>query len=122
MRMPLNEIDELLTSAGQPFEIENLEVSGIPLRNWKHTPSSLAEIVEASRQFGARDFIVYQDERLSFEQHYRWVAAVACYSSFSRVAALPCSRAIDTLVQSLEVSTPLCRILHMDEAIPAHKP
>ena len=54
MTMSFEEIANLLTAPGQPFEIEHIEVDGVPLRNWKNAPPSLVGFVEASRQFGDR--------------------------------------------------------------------
>lgn len=77
MSMSREEIDLLITAPGQAFEIELAEVNGRTVRNWKHTPPSLAAILEQSRTHGEREYIVYQDERLTFAEHYRRVAGVA---------------------------------------------
>ncbi len=66
-----------LTSPGTPFEMETVDVRGVPTRVYKSTPPSLRAILDAGRAFGARDFIVYEGERLTFENHYRAVTAFA---------------------------------------------
>ena len=77
MVMSYEEIDALMTAPGQPFEIEQIECDGRRVKSWKDTPVSMAAIIEQSRAHGEREFIVYQDERLSYAEHYRRVAAVA---------------------------------------------
>jgi long-chain acyl-CoA synthetase len=66
-----------LTGPGQICEIEHIEVNGALVKNWKHAPPSMAAIAESSRNHGEREYIVYGDERLTFEEHYRQVAALA---------------------------------------------
>ena len=77
--MPLSqaEIRALMTAPGQQFELEDVTVRGLPLRAWKNAPRSLREIFESSIQFADRDFIVYEDDRLTFADHYGQVVALA---------------------------------------------
>ena len=66
-----------LTTPPSMFEMEEVDVFGTRLRVWKHAPASLRVILEASRGRGDVPFIVYEDETLTFEQHYRAVAHLA---------------------------------------------
>lgn len=77
--MPLSyeEIRETLTGPGQPFEIEEIALGGVTIRNWKTMPTSMAEIVKQSVARGDDEFIVYQNERMSFAEHYARVAALS---------------------------------------------
>jgi long-chain acyl-CoA synthetase len=59
------------------FEMEEADVFGTKLRVWKYAPASLRVILEASRGRGDAAFVVYEDEVLTFEQHYRAVAHLA---------------------------------------------
>jgi long-chain acyl-CoA synthetase len=77
MVMTNEEIGALLTAPGQPFEIVEVEIDGRKVKDWKSTPASMAAVVEASRNHGDKEFIVYQEDRLTFAEHYRQVAAVA---------------------------------------------
>jgi long-chain acyl-CoA synthetase len=77
MSLSYDEIRALLTAPGQMFEIEELDIDGIRMRNWKNTPASMAAIVEQSRNYGDREFIVYKGERLSYSEHYARVATLA---------------------------------------------
>lgn len=66
-----------LTAPGTPFEMETVEIRGVPTRVYKSTPVNLRAIFDAGRAWGTRDFIVYEGERLSFENHYRAATAFA---------------------------------------------
>ena len=78
MMTTYEEIDRTLTTPGQFFEIENLEVRGTPVRAWKHAPASLLEVLAASRAHPAdRPFIVLGDVRVDYGEHTRRVAALA---------------------------------------------
>ena len=68
---------EKLTAPGAPFEMEEALVRGVPMRVYKNAPPNLRAVFEAGRAWGARDCIVYEDERVSFEDHYRAVATFA---------------------------------------------
>ncbi len=76
-RPSIEEIRAILGSPGLPFEIEQVVVDGRSIRSWKNAAPSMAALLEGTLEFGDMDFILYQDERLSFTQHYRRVAAVA---------------------------------------------
>ncbi len=73
----LREATEQLTAPGQMFEMEVVDVFGVPTRTWKHCPPSLRSILELSRLHGDKDFLVYEDERITFEEHFRKVAQLA---------------------------------------------
>jgi long-chain acyl-CoA synthetase len=74
--MSVAQAHAMLTAPGMPFEMETLTIRGIPTRVWKNAPPSLRAEVEAGRAFGPdRIFLVYEDERVSFEGFYRAVSA-----------------------------------------------
>ncbi|MBE9540643.1 MAG: acyl--CoA ligase [Proteobacteria bacterium] len=76
-RPSIEEIRAILSSPGLPFEIEQVEVNGRSIRSWKNAAPSMAALLEGTLEYGDMEFIVYQDERLSFAEHYRRAAAVA---------------------------------------------
>ena len=68
----------LLTAPGMPFEMETLTIRGLETRVWRNAPPTLRAEVEAGRAFGPdRYFLVYEDERVSFDAFHRAVAAFA---------------------------------------------
>jgi long-chain acyl-CoA synthetase len=58
------------------FEMEEREIHGIRMRVWKNAPPSLRSILEISRLHGERSFLVYEDDRLSYAEHYQAAAAL----------------------------------------------
>ncbi|HEY9234375.1 MULTISPECIES: class I adenylate-forming enzyme family protein [Phenylobacterium] len=75
--MSIAQAHALITAPGTPAEMETVEIRGVPTRTWKNLPPSLRSIVEASRAHGEKIFLVYEDERVSFEAFHRAVAALA---------------------------------------------
>ncbi len=75
--MSIAEAVAALTAPGAPCEMEEKVIGGVPLRVWKNAPPSLRAVIEASRMHGDLPFIVYEDERLSYADHYRLVALLA---------------------------------------------
>ncbi|HMP62232.1 MAG TPA: class I adenylate-forming enzyme family protein [Phenylobacterium sp.] len=75
--MSIADAHALLTSPGTPFETEEVDVRGVKLKTWKNSPPSLRSVVEAGRAHGERIFLVYEDERVSFEAFHRAVANLA---------------------------------------------
>ena len=75
--MSIAQAHALLTAPGTKFELETIEIRGIPTRVWKHAPPSLRFLIEASRAHGDQLFTIYEDERVSYEATYRAVAALA---------------------------------------------
>lgn len=66
-----------LTAPGELFEMEVIEVRGVPLRAWKATPPSLRSVLDLSLGYGDADFLVYEDERTTYARHYRMAATLA---------------------------------------------
>jgi long-chain acyl-CoA synthetase len=73
----LAEATASLTSPGQVFEMEDLTIRGIPTRTWKSAPATLRTVLELSSLHGDKDFLVYEDERVSFSGHFQTVATLA---------------------------------------------
>ena len=70
------EVVATLTGPGGPFEMEDVVVRGVPLRAWKSAPADLRAVFELSAAHGDKTFLVYEDERVTFDEHYRTVAAL----------------------------------------------
>ncbi|MGH6958598.1 MAG: AMP-binding protein, partial [Caulobacteraceae bacterium] len=73
----LKEVWGELTAPGAPFEVATIEVRGAPMRTFKNAPPSVRDLWLSTAQFGPRDYIVYQDERVTYAEAHRQVAAVA---------------------------------------------
>ena len=67
-----------LTGPGAPFEIEEVDIRGIRTRVWKNAPPTLREVFIAGRAaHGPKTFLVYEDDRATFEAFARATLAVA---------------------------------------------
>lgn len=71
------EVEAELTAPGAPFELTEIDRSGVTVRAWKNAPPILRAMIEASRVHGDADMLVYGDERLSYAEHFRRVAGLA---------------------------------------------
>jgi long-chain acyl-CoA synthetase len=60
-----------MTAPGQMFETERVDVNGIEMTVWKHAPVNLRQVLDMSITHAERDFLVYEGQRLTFDQHYR---------------------------------------------------
>jgi long-chain acyl-CoA synthetase len=66
-----------LTAPGQLFEMQDRDIRGIPTRTWKNAPETLRAILDLSLGHGDKTFLVYEDERTSFAEHYRIACTLA---------------------------------------------
>lgn len=66
-----------LTAPGEPFEIRTEEVLGHTMPVFRHRHRSLLELLELSRGYGSVEYLVTEDRRISFAEHYDLVAALA---------------------------------------------
>jgi long-chain acyl-CoA synthetase len=64
-----------LTAPGQPFELETVELYGASCRAFKQAPPTLRALFEDARSDAT--FIVFDDERYSFEEAYQRAATIA---------------------------------------------
>ena len=62
-----------VTGPGQIFELVEGEVRGVKMPVFKNAPPSLRELFASARTRGDRDFLVYEDERWSFDEVMRHV-------------------------------------------------
>src|SRR6201992_1469724 len=76
--MTIQQAHALLTAPGSPLEMEEIEIRGVKTRVWKNLPPTLRELLLAARTgFGPRDFLVYENDRATYESFYRAAVAVA---------------------------------------------
>jgi long-chain acyl-CoA synthetase len=73
----IEEANRTLTAPGQMFEMEDIEIRGVVTRVWKNAPESLRTILELSRSHGAKDYMVYEDERTTFADNYALSVSLA---------------------------------------------
>lgn len=75
--MSLAQANAQLTAPGATFEMAECDVRGHRLRVWKNAPPTLRESFITGRSHGEACFLVYEDERVSFEAFARAALAVA---------------------------------------------
>ncbi len=75
--LSLAEATAAMTAPGQMFEIETLVLDGVEMSAWKHAARNLAQILELSRRHGDAEFLVYEGQRVTFNDHYRAVATLS---------------------------------------------
>ena len=83
--MTIAEAHAILTAPGSRFETENLVIRGVPTTVWKNAPPTLRDMVTNGRAFPDREFIVHEDDRVTFEAFHRAVAALAERLAFDGV-------------------------------------
>jgi len=80
MNWPVATIPDVLqrlTEPGATFEMKPVDTRGRRVRAYVNAKPNLREVLEESRRFGSRDFLVYEGERISFEGHLRAAHAFA---------------------------------------------
>ena len=66
-----------LTAPGQPFEIVERHVGGRRYRMYKNAPATIAEALDAGRQYGEAPFMQYQGATTSFDAFFATADALA---------------------------------------------
>ena len=75
--MSVAQAHALLTAPGARFEMDEIMIRGVKTRVWKNLPPTLREAFQICRMYGARDFLVYENDRATYESFYRASIAVA---------------------------------------------
>ncbi|NKC00623.1 MAG: AMP-binding protein [Pseudomonadales bacterium] len=66
-----------LTAPGADFEVDTIEVRGNPCRVYTNAPGSLRDLWLSSTQFAEREYLVYNEERLTYGEAHQQVANLA---------------------------------------------
>jgi len=69
--MSIKDATAALTAPGARFEMETVVIRGIPTRVWKNCPPTNKEVFLAGRMYGDREFLVYEDDRCTYETFAR---------------------------------------------------
>lgn len=67
LKQNYDEAVQTLTQTGAPFETREIEIDGITYSVFNNAPSTMLDIYQQSKQFGKKDFIVYEGERWNFD-------------------------------------------------------
>ena len=73
----VHEIEHALCGPGGYFETEETQVLGERMRVFKNRAPSLRALVETSAGFGEKEYIVYNERRITYADHFKAAASVA---------------------------------------------
>jgi long-chain acyl-CoA synthetase len=68
-----------LTAPGAPFELMEATIRDIPMKVWKHVPVTAREVFEKARAHGAREFLVYEEQRITYDAFVRATTALSAH-------------------------------------------
>jgi long-chain acyl-CoA synthetase len=77
--LPLAEAHARLTAPGAPFELMEATIRDIPMTVWKHVPATAREAFEKARAHGEREFLVYEDQRITYDAFVRATTVLAAH-------------------------------------------
>ncbi len=75
--MSVADAHALMTSPGTPFEMEEATIRGLDMRVWKNAKTSLRELLDMAKEHGDDEFVVFEDDRLTYRNFYKAVAQLA---------------------------------------------
>jgi len=75
--MSIEKAHALMTREGSPFEMNEIVIRGIKTRVWKNAPSTLREVFLRGRTYGDKTFIVYDNDRATFDAFAKAAIAIA---------------------------------------------
>lgn len=75
--MSIQQAHTLLGQPGLPTEVAEETIRGVSVKVWKNQPPTLRTVAELSKTHGDKVFIVYEDERVTYDAFHRAVAAFA---------------------------------------------
>jgi long-chain acyl-CoA synthetase len=75
--MSITQTHALLTQAGAPFEMEEKVIRGVKTRVWKNAPPTLRDVFLGGRAHADKTFLIYENDRASFEGFARATLAFA---------------------------------------------
>ncbi|MDB5741215.1 MAG: long-chain fatty acid--CoA ligase [Alphaproteobacteria bacterium] len=76
-RTSLGQAQAQLTAPGMPFETVEAVIRGVTMRVWKNVPATAAEVFARAQAHGIAEFLVHQDERITYDGFARAVRTVA---------------------------------------------
>jgi long-chain acyl-CoA synthetase len=75
--MSVAEAHARMTAPGSPLEVEEIEIHGVRTKVWKNQPATIRAVLEHAAAYADREFLVYEEERITYGAFLRAVAAFA---------------------------------------------
>ncbi len=73
----LQQCQRQFTEAGSQFELTSFTRNDVEYQSYKHAPENLTGLYEMMKIHANKPFLVYQDQRLTFQQSYQQAATIA---------------------------------------------
>lgn len=73
----LDQVIDEMTAPGRTFSLAQTTVRGIPMRYWESAPANLREFWLNTAGHGDKDYLIYEDERLTYTAAHDLVARVS---------------------------------------------
>ena len=80
------EVWEELTGINGPFSVKEIEVRGSPMRVYDKAPNNLADIWNPTKEFGSSEYLVFGDERWTYENAHKEVSSISSWLKTQGVA------------------------------------
>jgi long-chain acyl-CoA synthetase len=68
-----------LIKPGAPLEVVEVDIGGVKVRAFKNAPPNVRALWLSTAAFGPRDYLVYQDERITYAEAHKQVASIASW-------------------------------------------
>ena len=75
--MSIAQAHALLTQPGSPLEMDEAIIRGVKTRIWKNAPPTIRHLLQIGRAHGDKEFLVYENDRATFESFTRAALAIA---------------------------------------------
>ena len=82
----LKQVTASMTAPEQMFAIAETEVHGNKMKIWANAPGSLRDLWLSTDVHGEKDYLVYQDERWTYNQAHEQVARIANWLTSQGIA------------------------------------
>ena len=76
--MSRDDVKAALCAPRMPFEMDTVNVDGITTRVWKNALPNLAALAENTKVFGEREFVVFDDERMTYSSYFFTLCLSVC--------------------------------------------
>ena len=75
--MSIEDANRQLAEPGTPLAVTEGEIEGIRMKYYPEAPPTIRFLLEASKGYGEREYLVYENERASFASHFKAVSHIA---------------------------------------------
>ncbi len=77
MTITYDEAAAQVTAPGERFETGPVEIGGVTYTAFTQVPANMRDLFDLTRGYGATEFLVYEDERMTFDEVYAAVDGLA---------------------------------------------